>query len=81
MSEAIISRRGSKGGSGTKGPTFEFITTSSIYTIPSGIVNNQIAVRIFGGGGGGGYGFGGFGSGGCSNEKGRSGICIIQYYL
>ena len=54
MSEVMISRRGGgSGGSSGNGTLFtEIITDNRYYTVPNGIKNNELRVRIFGGGGG-----------------------------
>ena len=54
MSEAIISRRGSKQSSKPSGSLITHIVDDNrIWTVPEGIINNTISVRLFGGGGGG----------------------------
>ena len=78
MSEAIISRRGSKGGNGGSGggtPELrtETITVSGQWKVPK-TYNNMIDVRIFGGGSGGAMSqssaaAGGGGGGGWMNNK------------
>ena len=71
MSEAIISRRGSKDGSNGGGSNPTFTLTSRTFTSNTSWVvpnhNGYISVRVFGGGGGGGGGAGvadGYNSGG-----------------
>lgn len=52
MSEVMISRRGGGGSGGSGGTLFtEYITDNRYYTVPNKIKNNELHVRIFGGGG------------------------------
>lgn len=55
MAEAIITRRGFNS-SGSSGFHTETILENTNWTMPSGVINNQISVRLFGGGGGNGGG-------------------------
>lgn len=50
MSDVIISRKGRSGGSGGNLIT-AYITSNMKYQVPEGIKNNELHVRIFGGGG------------------------------
>ena len=52
MGEALMFRAGS-GGGGSYQYKSEIFTTNGIFTMPGGVKDNQVYVRIFGGGGGG----------------------------
>ena len=70
MGEAIISRGGgtSSGGSfGRNGLITEIFMTNTMWQVPKGIRNNQVSVRIFGGGGASYKNYSGGGGGGQMN--------------